>query len=119
MNTVLEQFVPTVAEKVRILGVFEEAGLLESVSKEASGEMGMVCILIGVGGTSGFVYVEAYQVRTSLVIQWLKIPRFHCRGHRFDPWSGKFHMLHGAVKKNFLMITIKIYIHFPVGKIYL
>ena len=48
MNTVLEQFVPTVAKEVRILGVFEEAGLLESVSREASGEMGMVCILIGV-----------------------------------------------------------------------
>ena len=60
MNTVLEQFAPTVAKKVRILGVFEEVRLLERVMREASGEMGMVCILIGVWDTSGFVYVEAY-----------------------------------------------------------
>lgn len=60
MNTVLEQFALTVAKKVRILGVFEEVRLLERVMREASGEMEMVCILIGVWGTSGFVYVEAY-----------------------------------------------------------
>ena len=24
---------------------------------------------------------------------------FHCRGHGFDPWSGKFHMPCGATKK--------------------
>ena len=24
---------------------------------------------------------------------------FHCNGHRFDPWSGKFHMLRGVAKK--------------------
>ena len=24
---------------------------------------------------------------------------FHCKGHRFDPWSGKFHMLRGVAKK--------------------
>lgn len=60
MNTVLEQFAPTVAKTVRILGVFEEVGLLERAMREASGEMGMVCILIGVWGTLEFVYVEAY-----------------------------------------------------------
>ena len=29
----------------------------------------------------------------------VKTPRFHCRGHRFDPWLRKFDMLHGATKK--------------------
>ena len=26
---------------------------------------------------------------TSLGVQWLGLLCFHCRGHRFDPWSGK------------------------------
>lgn len=30
----------------------------------------------------------ARAVRTSLVIQWLRIP-CQCKGHRFHPWSGK------------------------------
>ena len=29
---------------------------------------------------------------TSLVVQWLRFCVFHCGGHRFDPWSGKFRM---------------------------
>ena len=29
----------------------------------------------------------------------VKTPHFHCRGCRFDPWSGKFRMQHGAAKK--------------------
>ena len=29
----------------------------------------------------------------------LEIPCFHCRGHRFDPRLGKFHMLQDVVKK--------------------
>ena len=28
-----------------------------------------------------------------------KIPPFHCRGHGFDPWLGKFHMPLGVDKK--------------------
>ena len=60
MNTVLEQFAPTVAKKTRVLGVFEEVGLLERAMREAPGDMGMVCIFIGVWGTLEFVYVEAY-----------------------------------------------------------
>ena len=27
--------------------------------------------------------------RTSIVVQWLKFPDFHCRGCGFNPWSGK------------------------------
>ena len=30
----------------------------------------------------------------------VKTPRFHFRGHGFNPWSGKFHMLCGVAKKN-------------------
>ena len=26
-------------------------------------------------------------------------PRFHCKGHGFDPWSGKFHMPYGEAKR--------------------
>ena len=31
----------------------------------------------------------------------VKIPRFHCRGQEFDPWSGELrsHMPHGVTKK--------------------
>ena len=29
----------------------------------------------------------------------VKIPYFHCRQCRCDPWSRKFHLLHGAAKK--------------------
>ena len=29
----------------------------------------------------------------------VKTLRFHCRGHRIDPGSGKFHMPCGAAKK--------------------
>ena len=31
--------------------------------------------------------VENPIVGTSLVVQWLRLC-FHCRGHRFSPWSG-------------------------------
>ena len=39
-------------------------------------------------------------VRPSLVVQCLR-PHSHCRGHGFDPWSGKLksHMLHSIAKK--------------------
>ena len=29
----------------------------------------------------------------------VKTAPFQCGGHRFDPWSGKFHMPHSAAKK--------------------
>ena len=29
----------------------------------------------------------------------VKILGFYCRGHGFNPWSGKLHMLHDAAKK--------------------
>ena len=29
----------------------------------------------------------------------VKTLHFHCRGHRFDPWSGKFCVPHGAAGK--------------------
>ena len=29
----------------------------------------------------------------------VKTPGFHCRGHRFNPWSGKFHLPCGETKK--------------------
>ena len=38
---------------------------------------------------------------TSLVVQWLTVPttHFHCKGHRFDPWSRKFHRPPSVAKK--------------------
>ena len=33
------------------------------------------------------------------MVQWLRLHGFHCRGHGFDPWSGKFHMTQGVARK--------------------
>ena len=35
----------------------------------------------------------------------VKIPHFHYRGHRFEPWSGKFHMPCGEAEKKKKRIT--------------
>ena len=49
-----------------------------------------------------FCFIEKLQTKTrnSLVVQWLGL-WFHCRGHRFDPWSGNLrsHMPSGVAKK--------------------
>ena len=37
-------------------------------------------------------------IGTSLVVQWLRLC-FHCKGHGFYPWSGKFCRPAGMVKK--------------------
>ena len=34
-------------------------------------------------------------------------PHFHCKGHRFDPWLGKFHMPQGVGKKKKKVINKK------------
>ena len=31
---------------------------------------------------------------TSLEVQWLRLPRFHCRGHRLDSCSGNYDPTH-------------------------
>lgn len=36
---------------------------------------------------------------TSSVVRWLRLC-FCCRSHRFNPWSGKLTLLHGAAKKS-------------------
>ena len=36
----------------------------------------------------------------------VKIPRVHCRGPGFDPWSGKFCIQPGAVKNKYIKIKI-------------
>ena len=38
----------------------------------------------------------------------LETPRFHFRGHRFDPWLGKFHMLWGVAKEKNKNKKVKI-----------
>ena len=34
----------------------------------------------------------------------VRIVHFHCKSHRFDPWSGKFHRPRGLVKKKKKML---------------
>lgn len=40
-------------------------------------------------------------LRSSLVIQWLRLPRSQCRGHGVSPWLGEIPhaMLHGVATK--------------------
>ena len=48
--------------------------------------------------------MHAWDFPGSLVV---KAPCFHCRAHRFDPWSGKFRVMRPK-KKCTVLIKIKM-----------
>ena len=39
----------------------------------------------------------------------VKMLHFHFREHEFNPWSGEFHILHGAAKKKRVILLLGFY----------
>ena len=50
-------------------------------------------------GDSWICGIKERKAGTSPVVQLVKILCFHCRGHGFHPWLGKFHVLNNVAKK--------------------